>query len=464
MKSVFQSLTSNLAKGVRHDQMEGKDYLVAPMVMIVEGVLNGSNGPLLYPKEELEKTPVVWNHKPIVIYHPSKNGQPVSACDPDVITSRKVGVIMNTRFEKGKLKAEAWLDPARLQEVDSRVAESIESGKVVEVSTGLFTDNETAEGEWEGKAYQGIARNYRPDHLAILPDQVGACSVKDGAGLLQLNMASNIAQGLFSGNEKSYNTVMRELDSLVQKKNEKAWVNDVFDSFAIYSVDGKLFKQDYASDKSGKVTLVGVPMEVIRVTQYKTLDGKLVGNSHKGGKTMDKKAMVDALIANKASGYVEEDREALMAMGDVQLEKLSKLAANAAKPEVKPEVKAPVVEPKPATNEQKQPQTVEEYINNAPEGMRDVLLSGMASHEREKQVAIGQIMANKANPFSKEQLASKPLAELQGMAKLAASVVVEKKPTQNYAGQQDVTPIVSDVKEEPLVAPVMNFGQEQAKK
>jgi len=461
VKNVFQSLTANLAKGVRHDQMEGRDYLVAPMVMIVEGVLNGSNGPLLYPKEELEKTPVVWNHKPIVVYHPSKNGQPISACDPDVITSRKVGVIMNTKFEKGKLKAEAWLDPKRLAEVDARVAESIESGKVVEVSTGLFTDNEALEGEWEGKEYKGIARNYRPDHLAILPDQVGACSVQDGAGLLQLNMSCNILQGNFTGNEQSYGSTMNALDGLIRKKNEKAWVTDVYDAFAVYALEGKLWKQAYQRDpKSEKVTLVGVPVEVVRVTEYRTLDGKFVGNSHKGGKTMDKKAVVDALIANKASGYSEEDREALMAMGDAQLEKLAKLAANVVQPAPKPEVKP--VETKPEVNLEKKPQTVEEYIANAPEGMRDVLLSGMASHDREKQVAIGQIMANKANPFSKEQLQGKPLAELQGMAKLAASTV-EKKPTQNYAGQGDVAP-VSEIKEEPLAAPVMNFGQEQAKK
>ena len=40
--------------------MDGKDFLVAPMVMIVEGVLEGSEGPLYYPATELAKTPAVW--------------------------------------------------------------------------------------------------------------------------------------------------------------------------------------------------------------------------------------------------------------------------------------------------------------------------------------------------------------------------------------------------------------------
>ena len=45
------------------------------------------------------------------------------------------------------------------------------------------TTTPRATGDWNGKAYVGIARNYRPDHLAILPDMKGACSIADGAGL-----------------------------------------------------------------------------------------------------------------------------------------------------------------------------------------------------------------------------------------------------------------------------------------
>ena len=58
----------------------------------------------------------------------------------------------------------------------------------MEVSTGLFTENVQANGVFGGKAYHAIATNYRPDHLAILPDQIGACSIEDGAGLLRVNV------------------------------------------------------------------------------------------------------------------------------------------------------------------------------------------------------------------------------------------------------------------------------------
>ena len=69
---MLEHITNNLqGSQVRHDRMEGREYLVAPMAMITEGVHNGSQGPLYYPWDELSKFPQVWNMKPVVVYHPS---------------------------------------------------------------------------------------------------------------------------------------------------------------------------------------------------------------------------------------------------------------------------------------------------------------------------------------------------------------------------------------------------------
>jgi hypothetical protein len=65
------------------------------------------------------------------------------------------------------------------------VLDKLDKGEMVEISTGLFTDNIPESGVWNGEAYTAVARNYRPDHLAILPDQKGSCSIADGAGLLR---------------------------------------------------------------------------------------------------------------------------------------------------------------------------------------------------------------------------------------------------------------------------------------
>jgi hypothetical protein len=183
MTQIYQRFVANIGGKVRYDMLEGKQYLVAPAVMMVEGVWKGSKGPLYYPASELSKTPGVWNMKPIVVYHPEMNGQAISACVPEVIQSRQVGMMLNSTWD-GKLRTESWLDEEKLKKVDARVLESLKKGEMVEISTGLFTDNEETTGNFNGKDYVAIARNYRPDHLAILPDKVGACSIADGAGLL----------------------------------------------------------------------------------------------------------------------------------------------------------------------------------------------------------------------------------------------------------------------------------------
>ena len=160
-----------------------KAHLVVPVVMMVEGVHNGNMGPIFHSINELGKFPESWNGIPVVIYHPEQDGQAVSANSPDFIDSITVGRVYNTSVEGKKLKAEVWLDEDKLNKVSEKTLEEINDTKEVEVSLGMFTENEEEEGEYEGEKYAMIAHNHRPDHLAILPDQIGACSCKDGCGL-----------------------------------------------------------------------------------------------------------------------------------------------------------------------------------------------------------------------------------------------------------------------------------------
>lgn len=164
--------------------MDGKKHLVVPMSMIVPGVLRGSKGSLFYPKEEVEKNHEAWNGMPITVYHPTVDGRNVSAQTEGILDRQGIGTVMRATAN-GKLKAEAWIDIDKANKVDSRIVDSIRRGNPVEISTGLFTDNSPAPtgSEHNGRPYNAIARNYRPDHLAILPDQRGACSLMDGCGL-----------------------------------------------------------------------------------------------------------------------------------------------------------------------------------------------------------------------------------------------------------------------------------------
>ena len=181
-------IVANLAGRVRREVRDGRPYLVAPVTMIVPGVLAGSSGPLFYSIDELRKNPgKTWNGVPITVGHPqSPDGIPLSADDPEILERQQVGVVLKARISNGKLVAEGWFDAEALRRVDKRILERLEIGQPIELSTGLFTDKEPVPhgATYFGRRYVGIARNLRGDHLAILPDSLGACSVSDGCGVL----------------------------------------------------------------------------------------------------------------------------------------------------------------------------------------------------------------------------------------------------------------------------------------
>jgi hypothetical protein len=185
----------------------GRDYIVAPLTLIVPGVLPGSQGPLLYPPEEVRKNPTDWNGMPIVVYHPlGPDGKPTSARDPQILEKSGIGTVFNGKAT-GKLAAEGWFDVQRTKEIDNRVLEALEKGKPMELSTGLtlrqypVPEGTVHNGPGRTGPYVAIARDYKPDHLAILPDQRGACGIKDGCGLLvnsdnPISRLSSYFQGL----------------------------------------------------------------------------------------------------------------------------------------------------------------------------------------------------------------------------------------------------------------------------
>lgn len=163
-------------------ELEGRDHYVVPMVMITVGVHAGSNGPVFYPANELQNSVPFWNGKPIVVYHPSQYGH-TFAGDPEVFTRQRIGTIFNTRFDGHRLLADAWIDVGRVGIVDPRVERAIRTKSIMEVSTGLTFEMGVDPGVHNGREYHTEASRVAPDHLAVLPDLRGACSVADGAGL-----------------------------------------------------------------------------------------------------------------------------------------------------------------------------------------------------------------------------------------------------------------------------------------
>jgi len=182
-------------------QFNNASHLVLPVVMLTVGVHNGSNGPLYYPAEELRNSSHLWNGKPVLVNHPMDGGVPASANTPRVWEGQVLGQIWNAVFDGLRLKAEIWLNEERTKNISPGLIRLLTQGNNIEVSTGLFSTDEQSSGEWNGEQYTAIARKHVPDHLAILPDQRGACSWADGCGIRNdADHKGFIAAATFSAN------------------------------------------------------------------------------------------------------------------------------------------------------------------------------------------------------------------------------------------------------------------------
>lgn len=170
---------------MREAELMGRRMRVIPAVMVQQQVLNNNLGATFLPADEIAASVDSWNGMPVVLRHPTRNGQPVSARTEATLNARGLGMVLNARAEDGKLKAELYLDVERMQAIPDAAAmlERFERGEVGELSTGFGTRLERTEGVHNGRRYVAVMREVRPDHLALLPDERGACSVADGCGL-----------------------------------------------------------------------------------------------------------------------------------------------------------------------------------------------------------------------------------------------------------------------------------------
>jgi hypothetical protein len=189
--------------------------------------------------------------------------------------------------------------------------------------------------------------------------------------------------------------------------------------------------------KDDSVTLTGEAVPVERDVVYRTEDGKVVGNESgivtppppKEKPNVDKKEMVDKIIANNKSGWDESDRGHLEGKSDDRLKQildgLNKPTNNSDTATKPIETQAKKDDPVPITKNM----TKEDAIRLL--GGRDGILellgpNFVAVHNRGQKMLteakdglIKQITANSRNKFTKEFLAEKDLDELEAIAALA---------------------------------------------
>lgn len=411
----METLIANLALNkIQKKELAGKRYIVAPVTMILEGVFAGNQGPLFYDSKEISRSVASWNHKPITVGHPTVAGQYVSGCMPETIDQFSVGMVLNTKWNdsRKRLVAEAWFEETRLDVVPggSKIKDHLSKQEPMEISTGLFVDNEVSSGNFKGREYAGRAKNFRPDHLAVIVSGVGACSLKDGAGLL-VNKQANAAQS---------NVLLEKLTT----DGRRIIAVDEETSIVIYTENGHTFSESFTLNE-GQVKLLGDRIQVVRDVK------PLIVNE----KVKMKREEIAAVLGDEHKDFVAN-------LSDAQVEALGKLQIT---------VEVEKVVEKVVANEA--PKNLDELLASAPADVKVKIEEAFAVNTAHRNGLIDQIVANEKNQFTKEELADLPTSSLDKLAALAvnAAPVAPSAPAKApvYAGSapsNDQKPAASQVK------------------
>jgi hypothetical protein len=210
--------------------LNNREYLTAPAVLIVEGVLNGA----YIPGSELIAPD--WNNVPVVLNHPlDAQGVPMSARTPEVLAASGVGHLYRARLGTGQrqghtvtsLQAELWLDVAQVEEVGGEAVQAmtmLEAQTPLELSTGFYSYAEETPGSFYGVPYSEVHHDLRPDHLALLPNGIGACDWQSGCGSPRLNQQCTCHQEtpMDHAQARGWRGFVHTLKTFVQQEEQEA--------------------------------------------------------------------------------------------------------------------------------------------------------------------------------------------------------------------------------------------------
>jgi hypothetical protein len=280
---------------VREETKNGLKFLVAPAVVIVEGVLNK----WFVPSAAIAASASNWNGVPLTINHPHDDSGPIAADFADA-----VGTFENATYRadlKG-LAGDIWVEIAKAQKTaDGRaVLNKLRGGDPLELSTGYFVPQlELNKGTFAGRGYEEIHHALDPDHLALLPNATGACSWRDGCGTPRMNAEYPAP---------SDDQTMPEFMSACMA----AMGNDYPDKEECRRACQMSW--DKAKGKNASASADGTTNNDAART------GAEAANCGCTKGAMNKEQKVNALIANKRTCFAEKDRPWLMSLEDARLD------------------------------------------------------------------------------------------------------------------------------------------------
>lgn len=274
-------------KASRTETRDGKEYLVVPVVALMEGVIHPVNAstPEFVPLSTIKRAAPSWNGRPVTLGHPMRGGKQCSANDPDIEATHRIGTIYNSHVEGSKLLQEAWIEKAKARKLHPQMMQRLEANKTEEVSVGTFVVTSSVPGEYNNKRYAASWLDASGDHLAFLPGGRGACSVEMGCGAHRAAMHFVAAESIelmlehppievFSAlQEQSLDERVQAVNQAVYEKCKScgntvapspevsAYPIQVFDDRVIVRKGAETFSVPYTMDKAGVVTL-GEPTKV----------------------------------------------------------------------------------------------------------------------------------------------------------------------------------------------------------
>lgn len=501
-------------EAVREEQFQGKRYLVAPVIMLQEGVLQGANSshPEFCSANAIAKQVLQWNGRPLVQNHPQIQGVYVSANDPKVLEDWSFGFVFNAHYGDKKLKAEAWIDLTVAAEKGGDFQDAVDrinAGEVVEVSTGLYCDIMDVSGQYEGHQYTGEWDNVISDHLAILSKGIiGACSVEAGCGIPRLQEQKIRAQNMRLNTEalRTFNPSTAGSDHdcgchgtcgecgghdhvLTNEEKRAKAEADVASSIAVNALAGNVLMTDAMtildSALEAKYGEAAAYIYVISATTemcvFRSYNADWEGNTFQVAYDMSSTGDVtftgepEPVIlltqilpkpkVNADGTPVEEgpgDQPAGDAPANLEGDAMAdQPGSNTADPaaqapatvvEPTPAAAAPAAAaPEPVANATSTP-TVEQYLAAAPPEIQKLMSEALKTQAAAKASLVAKIKASTQNKFTDEQLNSFDVDILTNMATLAAQPVVnEGNGIRDYSGRGMAAPVTSTGGNEPIV-------------
>lgn len=490
-----QNITTHSTTQVDYVIRQEGAYMVVPVVMLVEGVHNGSAGPILHLQENFGQNPQDWNGVPLTAGHPrDEENHHVSVRDVPQ-NMWVVGEVRNTRIEGGKLKAEAWINVQQALAVNPEVVNYIREGKKLEVSTGMGTTDVQKQGDWDGETYQAVTQEYYPDHLALLPGEIGACSWQDGCGI-RVNQKQEeesnemidkkAIQALKSAIQKGYDVLnglqtnevgFLELSQSLQTQLDRLdsearihFLKEIYDAHFVYEVrdrdagSQRFFRQSYLVQENNEIEWTNDPQEVRRNVEFVPLNGQNnkqkqnngacgcsmkrtkfnnltneednMSDTQKGqpsGEVMDK---VVSLINNERTRFSKTDRPWLLQLNEEQLEKLEPTEA--------PEAEVTREQALQALAEDLG--DTEKLVGILPTEVKDQVEAGIKAYNENRQKLIKSIQANTGDTWKTEKLEGMDTETLVALEKTSRKT--------DYSAQAGGQTVTANSESEEMLLPV----------